>query len=568
MYVTKKMSEACFVCCEKFDQKNKKKIKCHNPSGGYSACKTCTRSYLLNNANDIHCMNCRQAWDQTFVIINLNRCWFENVYLKHRRDLLFEKEQSKFPETMNEVEKYNQIKNEEKKKIENRKKIALLMDQVRLIENNNREIDTNIRFIKTGQVAVERQKFTMPCQKEDCKGFLSTSYKCGVCQDYCCSKCLTILGPDKNIAHTCNENDVANAEYIKNTTKACPKCGQRIHKISGCDQMWCTECHTSFSWKSGQIINGVIHNPHYFQYMRNNNNGNVPRQPGDNPCADVAPYLNIIIQCIHKKIYNGQLVSITPHLTTDNPGRSTYNDPRHIYTKRPTFTKEDLDINTWKKDEFKEFTENSQLIMEYIRLFRHIEYAELPEIRNTITRCEDNVNNRVQFMTNEIDKNKFTNAIIEKDITRSKYVDLLYIYDLIVNVGNDTVKKIFEIIDNKMHLSRQDIQHIIFSLDFKDIENTFKTVVESCRKFIQYCNQQFDIISVSHNCRSKQFQYLNRRTYYSLRHITPASYLSTDNINLPSYLMQLSGYINLKDFELKGSKKSTIKAVKEYYSKS
>ena len=31
--------------------------------------------------------------------------------------------------------------------------------------------------------------------------------------------------------------------------------------VKNCDQMWCVQCHTAFSWKTGLKVNGVIHNP-------------------------------------------------------------------------------------------------------------------------------------------------------------------------------------------------------------------------------------------------------------------------------------------------------------------
>ena len=42
-----------------------------------------------------------------------------------------------------------------------------------------------------------------------------------------------------------------------------------ISKIDGCNQMWCTQCHVAFDWKTGAIQNSV-HNPHYFEWLRKN----------------------------------------------------------------------------------------------------------------------------------------------------------------------------------------------------------------------------------------------------------------------------------------------------------
>lgn len=53
-----------------------------------------------------------------------------------------------------------------------------------------------------------------------------------------------------------------------------------------CDQMWCVSCQTTFSWNSGQILlNTVVHNPHYYEYLRRTNNGVIPREAGDVPCG-------------------------------------------------------------------------------------------------------------------------------------------------------------------------------------------------------------------------------------------------------------------------------------------
>ena len=77
--------------------------------------------------------------------------------------------------------------------------------------------------------------------------------------------------------------DVDTVALLRDNTKPCPKCGQGIYKVSGCDQMWCVSCHTCFSWRTGNILNGTVHNPHFFEYQRRH--GIVMRNPGDVPCG-------------------------------------------------------------------------------------------------------------------------------------------------------------------------------------------------------------------------------------------------------------------------------------------
>lgn len=61
-------------------------------------------------------------------------------------------------------------------------------------------------------------------------------------------------------------------------------------KAKNCDQMFCVECHTAFSWNTGQVVNGVIHNPHYYEFLRKQGNGIAPRNAGDVPCGGVPYY--------------------------------------------------------------------------------------------------------------------------------------------------------------------------------------------------------------------------------------------------------------------------------------
>jgi hypothetical protein len=136
-----------------------------------------------------------------------------------------------------------------------------------------------------GDEKEDRKKFIRRCMKPECQGFLSTAWKCGICEYYSCSKCFTVKGPDHDSPHTCKKEDLDTAELIRADSKPCPKCGEFINKVSGCDQMYCITCHTPWSWTTGKIVtHGVIHNPHYYEWLRRTG-GNLPRNPADVPCG-------------------------------------------------------------------------------------------------------------------------------------------------------------------------------------------------------------------------------------------------------------------------------------------
>jgi hypothetical protein len=114
--------------------------------------------------------------------------------------------------------------------------------------------------------SVRERRIVMACPAADCAGFVDTLWKCGVCDTKVCRECRVL----KADAHECTPDDVATAKALAQESKPCPKCAAAISKVSGCDQMWCTNCHATFSWNTGKIETSVIHNPHYFQWAAAN----------------------------------------------------------------------------------------------------------------------------------------------------------------------------------------------------------------------------------------------------------------------------------------------------------
>jgi hypothetical protein len=107
------------------------------------------------------------------------------------------------------------------------------------------------------------EKRYMPCSMPDCQGlFQLTRGECMMCTKQHCGKCLE---PVEELAtHTCDPDTLATAKVKLSSTKPCPQCRVLIQKSYGCDQMMCTACNTVFSWHTGEVDRGAVHNPYYY----------------------------------------------------------------------------------------------------------------------------------------------------------------------------------------------------------------------------------------------------------------------------------------------------------------
>ncbi len=111
------------------------------------------------------------------------------------------------------------------------------------------------------------------CPMNECRGYITKGNKCGICNTHICIKCFKEIhsvnsefGP-----HVCIKEDVLSVSSIKKDCVNCPKCRTSIFRIDGCNQMWCTLCHTVFDYRNGlEIKNGAIHNPHYTEFLKSN----------------------------------------------------------------------------------------------------------------------------------------------------------------------------------------------------------------------------------------------------------------------------------------------------------
>jgi hypothetical protein len=475
---------SCGVCCEKYNKSTHSKITCEFAGCGYEACKICIRTYLLGTTNDPHCMNCKNQWTTKFLVESLNRSYIDNDYKKHRKNLLVEREISRTPELMVLVERTKLVEEEYKELAlieEDYEKMRKMLNEKRIAIG---EKQARIYRIKNGEDAEkdERKKFIMPCPGDDCKGYLSTQYKCQLCKLYVCPDCFEIIGYTKEDDHTCKEDNLKSAELIKKETKGCPQCGVRIFKISGCDQMWCTECKVAFSWTSGKVIlNAVIHNPHFYQYMQNNSSGGVaPRNPGDVLCGGLLAHTN--------------LRHIQSHLSNiDKKMIMVYVMP----TKKLEFEKH-LNSNVVVRDfvnNLKSYFETPyphilsfNIILGNLHQFiNHITNVDLGQCRRRVRDLMNHDTLTIQYILNRRTKEDLANTIFRNDNIRKKNVELLNVYELLSVVGIERFNELYE--HFKTNSGSNDKLIIQFLHQVVNFINEYN-------QLIKYCNNQ--LISISY----------------------------------------------------------------------
>lgn len=215
---------------------------------------------------------CGVMWERKFVTEHFPKTWVNGDWRKMLTKVAVDKEKALLPATLGVIEE--------------RKARKVLEEQIAQIETGIRKLyrfkSTLIHRLHDGGYKQKNNYNGRRCPDENCKGFLSNVWKCGLCEKWACKDCNHVKGTSQDSEHTCNKDDVETETLLKKDTKSCPKCQTPIYKIDGCDQMWCPECHTAFSWRTGNIETR-IHNPHFFEWQRKN--GGAARQVGDIPCG-------------------------------------------------------------------------------------------------------------------------------------------------------------------------------------------------------------------------------------------------------------------------------------------
>lgn len=500
------------------------------PYCSYMSCIACNEHVILDSINLPACVSCKHEWSSDFLHSTFSRAFITKRYQKHREKVLFEREKALLPATQPHVAQARRRMENEKKLLSVRRALNEARARVRELSR----METILRYNaltdeKQNETitdsADEKKQYVAPCPSSECRGFLSSDWKCGLCFHTVCKHCREIFETD----HVCNPDTVASVKELAKTTRQCPNCHAPIFKIDGCfakdqpilmydgtiklaqdidigdelvgddvqkrvvlhltrgedemyqvfqnnadtyivnsqhklvlksslgeeieiavqdylslpedikkvwfgfkkwngveqlstiqvdpigkgnfygwsvdqnrrflapdhtvmrncDQMWCVKCNVAFSWTTGKLQSGAIHNPHYFEYLRSRGS-ELPRNPNEIRCGGMPP------------------ASFLSYIAGNFNGSVTY----------------------------------SNYITRVYRMVNHIRQVLLPTLPGPF----DNVSNqdlRIEYLLGNISEEEFQVKLQRREKDRNKKLEQRTILETYCNVVQDLLNRLY-----------------------------------------------------------------------------------------------------------------------------
>jgi hypothetical protein len=374
-------------------------------------------------------------------------------YKQHCEQLIYDQELALLPATQVIVEQLMEQERIAKELIAVKLQIRKLYARRDMLENQRNNIRANMgtedRIVTT---------FTRACPDPDCRGFLSTQWKCGLCNKWTCPECNEVKGVQRDSPHECHPDQVASTALMRDDTKPCPNCGIGIFRISGCSQLWCTQCHTAFCWNTGQIETRIIHNPHYFEWMRRQPGTGVPRDPGDIPCGR-----ELDIRFVNQLEHQLKRHSVPETLNKRVIGR--------------------------------------------VRKTIHLLHVDIPQYRTN--RIADNRKLRIRYLRNYITDDQFKTMLHKSHKKHCKHREILDILQMMVLTCTDVLRRLYAELygadptDRFDCIGTEDDDSVSPIIDMEAESQSSKTCLahlDEIRQLIEYANGCLQGVGTNYGC--------------------------------------------------------------------
>lgn len=265
-----------------------------------------------------------------------------------------------------------------------------------------------------------------------------------------------------------------------------------------CDQMYCTICHTAFSWRTGQIETGRVHNPHYYQHLRAMAaGGEIRREAGD-----------------ELPVCNGCQENITERFTS------------YPYTI--------ISIVSLLKDKVKQPSNIIKILDGYTDLVRY--YYHIDSVRLTMEQKINSIDRELEtisigYLRNKLDKTYYVKIVRtshkKREVLDERIMIIITLRDviksIIVYIFNNNISVLYEASRNiKTHYplittnkgSATIVNTYIDILDDADksLKDTYIQKQKEISQILNYCIAEDEKIAKVYSISSKlDIQY---KTYY------------------------------------------------------
>jgi len=385
---TESETEELFECTICYDDSPTSKavtcLKCEN-----TCCINCFQRFLLEKSDlSPVCMhnNCEKKLTIQNIINATDKKWFEERYKPYRSDLLMKIEKTKLNETIEAAKIYQ----ETFYVLANKDYSYEIHENASICQDVFGKGWEGFNFSANEPRPISTYKgFQFGCPNIGCLGKVIESV-CNLCASNICLDCHEII---RTKDHVCNKDIVESIKAVFKESRPCPKCSALISKIEGCDQMFCTQCHTTYSWDTGELITGFVHNPHYFAWL-------------DEQKKKLPMRINIACE---EFINYERLISIFNHYqlnmkTPPFPPMTTFFD------KLPTI-------------------EHYRLAFK--RLHANILHVRATSGNHANIRMVDNHDLRVKLIIEEINEKDMLNELFKRDYDFHRYISYFNIYLLV-----------------------------------------------------------------------------------------------------------------------------------------
>lgn len=538
-------SKECGVCIELYNKSTRVRVTCQ--SCGYEACRQCCSTFILDASNTLpNCMNCHKEFQREFLVNNFTQKFVSKDWKDHRERTIFQKERALLP-TRQPVAEMTKRKNDLNAECnEILEQINALRSRHYACTTEKNRIEHRIRVGPAADAAAhssssshrEHATFVRPCPNTaaNCRGFLSTQWKCNLCNMWTCKDCHEMKGATQDIPHVCNADNLASAKLIDAETRACPKCGARVYKISGCNQMFCTACNDcAFDWVTGRIET-VIHNPHYYEFQRQLNGGHAPRVPGDILCGREIDHMTttvitnlfpaesitrnmIVWRNLHKDFANerhthpvittipssgGAAAAYVPMSPEEKWNRfyadcisNAHNLMDNGEKKQTTWTSQIVDFMTAQSPDVTMRTASlcERMRIERMILFRKIQLNEicriiieirhvlLPQYRVDPLRYNEELG--VKYLLGELTEQEFATALQRADKRMQKSRDIQNILTMVLTTSTDII---FRFAD---HLRQSEAN----KKSYQEVSEQDFAIIDEIRELFNYANRCIGVVA-------------------------------------------------------------------------